>query len=93
MDIKHSESQNKGRFYMEDAEGLAAEITYSIAGTDKFIIDHTEVTDRHRGKKIGFILVEAMVNYARKRKMKIIPLCPFAKQAFERNKEYLDTLS
>ena len=92
MDIKHSESDNKGRFYMEDDEGLAAEMTYSIAGADKFIIDHTEVAHHHRGKKIGYILVEAAVNYARERKMKIIPLCPFAKQLFERKKEYLDVL-
>ncbi|MEQ8927659.1 MAG: GNAT family N-acetyltransferase [Fulvivirga sp.] len=92
MEIKHSVDGNKGRFYMEDDKGTAAEMTYSKAGDDRFIIDHTEVDDRFRGQSLGLKLVEAAVGYARKNKMKIMPLCPFAKKMFERHSEYNDVL-
>ncbi|QSE99130.1 GNAT family N-acetyltransferase [Fulvivirga lutea] len=92
MEIKHSLEANKGRFYMEDEQGVAAEMTYSQAGDDRFIIDHTEVDDRFRGQNLGLKLVEAAVEYARKNTMKIMPLCPFAKKMFERHSEYSDIL-
>ncbi|HNP18494.1 MAG TPA: GNAT family N-acetyltransferase [Fulvivirga sp.] len=92
MEIKHTNTDSKGRFYIEDEEGLAAEMTYSIAGQDKIIIDHTEVAERLRGKKVGNLLVEAAVSFAREKNIKILPLCPFAKRVMEKNNEYSDVL-
>ncbi len=92
MEIKHTYTDTKGRFFLEDEEGLAGEMTYSIAGHDKIIIDHTEVADRLRGKKVGYLLVEAAVSFVREKGIKILPLCPFAKRVMERNEEYSDVL-
>ncbi len=92
MDIKHTKTESKGRFFIEDEQGLAAEMTYSIAGSDKIIIDHTEVDERYRGKSIGLQLVTAAVEYARTQNLKIMPLCPFAKKVFDKKKEFNDVL-
>lgn len=90
MDIKHSESGNKGAFFIEVDGHREGELTYSIAGTGRIIIDHTEVSDKLRGKNAGKQLVAAAVEHARKNKLKILPLCPFARAVFERTREYDD---
>lgn len=90
MEIKQSETGNKGVFFIE-VDGLrAAEMTYSIAGTGRIIIDHTEVGEALKGKNAGKQLVAAAVDYARKKNLKIMPLCPFARAVFERTREYDD---
>lgn len=63
-------------------------MTYSRAGEDKIIIDHTTVSEQLRGQGVGRHLVEAAVNYAREQQIKIIPLCPYAKAAFEKTRRF-----
>lgn len=88
--IEQLEMGNKGAFeYFEDSNKLA-EMTYVFTGDDKFIIDHTEVDDSLRGKGVGRQLVEAAVNFAREKSLKILPLCPFAKSVFDKTPEFQD---
>lgn len=90
MEIKQRENGSKGAFYIEVDGQQEAEMTYSVAGTGRIIIDHTEVSDKLRGKNAGKQLVAAAVDHARKNKLKILPLCPFARAVFERTREYDD---
>lgn len=90
--IEHEESVSKGRFYVENNGKTLAEMTYSIAGPHKIIIDHTEVDQSLKGKKVGFNLFLTAVRYARETDKKVIPLCPFAKAQFDRHQEYQDVL-
>jgi len=53
MDIRHEETDHKGEFFIEKEGERIAEMTYSKAGSDKIIIDHTEVFDAGRGKGYG----------------------------------------
>jgi len=92
MEIKHRENTHKGSFYIEENDVLLAEITYSFAGSDKLILDHTIVGKELKGMGIGNILVEAAVSYSREKHIKIVPLCPFAKTVFEKNPAYQDVL-
>ena len=81
------------RFYRTDAEGkVIAEITFSVAGNHTYIIDHTSVADAYRGQGIAQALVKAVVEKARRDKIKIIPLCPFAKAEMARTPAYQDVL-
>ena len=93
MDIQHKEGESKGSFYIEAGGEVLAEITYSKAGSDKIIIDHTEVSDELRGQNIGNELVEHAVNYARDNKLTVIPLCPFANSVIERDESLQDVLN
>lgn len=92
MDIQHEHNSNKGRFFYEVDGIQKAEMTYSQAGNDKIIIDHTEVDESLQGEGIGYKLVEASVNYAREQKIKILPLCPFAAAVFKKKSDYSDVL-
>lgn len=90
MDIKHEETENKGSFYVEVDGVRKAEMTYSKAGTERIIIDHTEVGDSLRGKGVGLKLAEFAVNYVREKGIKILPLCPFMKATLLRHPEWKD---
>ncbi len=92
MEIQHQSTQTKGSFFIENNIEKLAEMTYSKAGTDLIIIDHTEVSDQLRGTGSGKKLVIAAVEYARKNQLKIMPLCPFAKSVFDKTDSIKDVL-
>lgn len=92
MNQKHSEFETKGTFYFEMDNRKIAEVTYSKAGADKIIIDHTEVEEEFRGEDLGKKLVYTAAEFARKSDLKILPVCPFARSVFLKNKEIQDVL-
>lgn len=92
MEIKHRENAHKGSFYVEENNTVLAELSYSFAGADKLILDQTNVSTKLKGKKIGNSLIEAAVNYSKAKNIKIVPLCPFAKDLIENTPEFRDVL-
>lgn len=93
MDVKQNNTDTKGWFYIEHEGKEIAAMHYVWAGTDKMIIDHTEVSEAFEGRGLGKQLVHAAVEYARANAVKIIPLCPFAKGVFDRVEAYRDVLA
>lgn len=93
MDIQQFNRESKGFFKALDGDMEAGRMTYSWAGEDKFIIDHTEVNPEFKGKGVGNKLVMAAVGYARENNLRIIPLCPFARSMFDRTEAIRDVLS
>ncbi len=92
MEIKQIDHVSKGGFVIEDGNELLAEMTYSKARENMIIIDHTEVSDKLRGQGAGKLLVMRAVEYARENKIKILPLCSFAKSVFDKTPEIGDVL-
>lgn len=91
MEIRHEERSPKGLFEAFLDGKPAGRMTYTWAGDDKIIIDHTEADPAFSGRGVGKSLVLAAVDYARRKNIKILPLCPFAKSVFERTKDIQDT--
>lgn len=56
----------------------------------KMVVDHTYVNPDYRGQNLGIVLVDAVVDIARNKKMKIIPVCPYVEKVFIRNEKYND---
>ncbi len=91
MIITHSTTGNQGLFLATENGRKMGEMTYSVAGADKIIIDHTEGFPGSEGKGVGMKLLEAAVALARAQGLKILPLCPFAHKMMDRRKqEYAD---
>lgn len=90
MKIEREDNGKKGRFVLYENDEKAGEMTFTWAGEDRFIIDHTEVDEKYGGKGFGKELVMKAVEYARKNNFKIMPLCPYAKHVFDRNKDLND---
>lgn len=92
MEIQHINNETKGFFKALEDGKEAGRMTYSWAGENKLIIDHTEVDPAFNGKGVGKKMVLEAVEYARKNNLKIIPLCPFAKSVFDKVEELRDVL-
>ncbi|CAB1220865.1 GNAT family N-acetyltransferase [Acinetobacter bouvetii] len=92
MIVQHEEHGSKGAFFIEENSQRLAEMTYSWAGDNQFIIDHTDVHETLRGQGVGRHLLDAAVNMARQKRVKIIPLCPFAKSVFDKDLSIADVL-
>lgn len=84
MHLKHDKDGQKGAFYWDDDGRRLGESTYTMAGPEKLIIDHTEVDDSLRGTGKGAQLIEAIVAHARQHDLRILPLCPFARVMFQK---------
>lgn len=92
MEIKLKEIQNKG-FATATINGeKAGEMTYSIPNSDFIIIDHTEVEEDFNGKGVGKKLLYKIVEIARDKELKILPLCPFAHAMFIKLDDIQDVL-
>jgi uncharacterized protein len=92
MEIQLVNKDSKGYFRADDKGKEAGQMTFSMAGVNKMIIDHTEVNPDYKGSGIGRKLVMTAVLYARENGIKIIPLCPFAKSVFDKTIEIHDVL-
>lgn len=80
--------QEKGRIAVYDEGKEVGEITWTGAGEDSIIIDHTFVDNSQRGKGIAGELVRLAVDWAKAEGKTVIPLCPYAKREFDKNPEY-----
>ena len=90
--IEREDFGQKGRFVIYEDGVFAGEMTYTWAGPNKFIIDHTGVEKAFGGKGFGKKLVLKAVDFAREKELKILPLCPFAKAEFDKNDSIADVL-
>lgn len=92
MEITLKEIDNKGFAIATDNNEKAGMMSYSIAGKDLIIIDHTEIELEFNGKGIGKQLLLKIVEMARSKNIKILPLCPFANAMFKKITDIQDVL-
>lgn len=93
FEITEERGTSKGRYVATAPGKPEAELTYSIANAHLIIVDHTGVPDEWRGMGVGKALVQRVVEDSRKRGVKIVPLCPFAKAQIQKTPEWQDVLS
>ncbi|MDX2188312.1 MAG: GNAT family N-acetyltransferase [Bacteroidota bacterium] len=92
MEVLQEDNGKKGKFYILENDNQEAEMTYTWAGTERIIMDHTEVNEVLKGKNAGKQMVMKAVDFARARGIKIIPLCPFVNSVFQKIPEIQDVL-
>ena len=79
-----------GAFFSMDGEEQLGEMVISVSG-GILTVYHTEVAPSAEGKGFAKKLLVAMVDYARKNGLKVIPLCPYVHAQFKRHpQEYAD---
>jgi len=92
MEIIQTEANKKGAFTAYSNHIEAGKMTYTWAGNTKFIIDHTEVSPEFNGQGVGKKMLMEAIKMARDKKVKILPLCPYAKSVFDKTPEIRDVL-
>lgn len=91
--IEREDTPTKGR-YVARVPGVAeeAELTFSKAGAELLIADHTAVPDAMRGMGVGALLAARLVADARKGGYSILALCPFVRAQAQRHPEWADVV-
>lgn len=84
------EEKNK-RAVAFDGALEVGQCTYN-EGEGFWIVDHTFVAESHRGQGLAQKLFKVLIDQAREKNIKILPLCSFAVKEFERNPSYADLL-
>ena len=87
--IREERDGQKGRYVLETEAG-EAEMTYSVASDALRIVDHTGVPDSMRGTGAGTQLVAHLVEEARSKGFKVVPLCPFVNAQRAKHPEWSD---
>jgi len=79
----------QARRYEIEADGHVAATWYRLRpGVITFT--HTEVPSALEGRGIGSALAKGVLDDARRRGLKVVPLCPFVAAYIERHPEYRD---
>jgi predicted GNAT family acetyltransferase len=76
------DENGKGAFVVEKNDDRLAEMVIRVAD-DKLTVYHTEVREEIRGHGVADQLLSAMVAYARKHQLKVIPLCQYVLAKFK----------
>ena len=93
-EIKHEQNEQVGEFYIPDESGeRIGKLGYTLDGSGKLIIQHTEVNESLRGTGASTDLIDAVADHARDTDLKIVPVCPFAKKyMIKKRDKYGDVL-
>ena len=73
------------RFEVE-LDGAVAYCAYELRG-DVLRAHHTEVPPAHRGRGVGAVLVEAVLDHARDNGLKVEPACTYVAAYMDRHPE------
>lgn len=92
MDLIIKENETKGYALAKENGKTAGKMTFSIPSADFIIIDHTEVESGFEGRGVGKQLLYKVVEMARDKGLKILPLCPFANAMFKKLTDIQDVL-
>lgn len=92
-DVALSESGPGGAFHIERDGQRIAEMTFVHDGTQRARFDHTFVAPELRGRGVARLLLQAAVEWARHRGIRIVPECSYVRTAFARDPSILDVLA
>ncbi|WP_276371347.1 GNAT family N-acetyltransferase [Chryseolinea sp. H1M3-3] len=85
------EQNGKGAFIIEDAGERVAEMEIGISGNN-LMVYHTEVAEELKGQGIAKDLLSKMVEYARQKQLKVVPLCQYVSAQFNRHPDQYDDI-
>jgi len=82
--VTHNEPQHRFELQLDERLDL---LEYELSSKDLALV-HTEVPAARQGQGIGAQLVEAALLYAEKRRLKVVPDCPFVRSCLAEHPEY-----
>ncbi|WP_019516712.1 GNAT family N-acetyltransferase [Sphingomonas sp. Mn802worker] len=72
-------------------DGYRAVAAYQLEG-DTIVFTHTEVPPAIEGRGVGTKLIQAALDSARDRGLKVVPQCPFVRAYMDKHPEMRDML-
>ncbi len=81
----------RSRFELDDG-GVTAFLNYKLAG-NVITLAHTETPVAARGYGLGSRLVEGVLQTARARGLRVVPVCAFVRAFLDKHPEYQDLVA
>ena len=88
--VIRQDSATRGRYVIDLAPGVEAEMTYRKTPEGVMSINHTGVPPEFGGRGIAAQLVNAAIADAKTGEFKITPLCSYVVAQFKRHPEWAD---
>jgi predicted GNAT family acetyltransferase len=89
MDVTVADNLAEARYEVWADGELAGYTEYELT-SDTIIFIHTEVEPEYEGHGVGGSLARYALDDARRRGLRVRPLCPFIKGWIERHQDYAD---
>lgn len=82
---------NKERFRYEilDDGVVAGFVQYNMRGGRLFLV-HTEIREEFSGRGLATQLIRGALDDARRRNLRVVPICPFVETFIEKHPDYDD---
>ena len=93
LTVRREDSNGVGRYVIDLAPGVEAEMTFRTGADGTITIDHTGVPTAFEGRGIASKLVKRAIADAREQGFKITPLCSYVVAQFRRHPEWNDLLA
>ncbi|MGZ9811332.1 GNAT family N-acetyltransferase [Pseudoroseicyclus sp. H15] len=87
--VLYEEGGGKGRYHIDTPEG-SAELILSLSSPKLVIAEHTEVPKALEGQGFAKQLLQALLDDARAKGFKIVPLCPYVNAQRRRHPEWAE---
>ena len=82
---------DRKRFEIDLGDGTFAFADYNLLA-GRIMFTHTKVPEAHEGEGLGTALIQAGLDAARERGLKVIPICPFFAAYMQKHGEAHDLL-
>jgi predicted GNAT family acetyltransferase len=89
MDITVADAPDKRRYEAHVDGELAGFADYQITA-EVMVLPHVEVLPALEGRGLGGTLARAALDDARRRGLRVLPLCPFVRDWIARHPDYAD---
>jgi predicted GNAT family acetyltransferase len=86
LEIVHNAAENRFESWMQ---GKLCKLDYLHDG-DTFVITHVGVHPEFRGQGLAGKLVQAGLEYAKERSLRVIPMCSYAAAYIRKHPQYMD---
>ncbi len=92
IEVKIIQNEKHGELNLFVNGEYSGEMTYTFKKKNVISVNHTGINKDLKGQGLGKHLMEALVEFARKNELKIIPVCPYVLKMIDRTPEYHDVL-
>jgi uncharacterized protein len=88
VEVKHNETAHR---FEAELEGLTSVLVYKIV-PGRMLIQHTEVPQELEGRGLAAKLTRVALEYARSKKLEVVPACSYTASFMAKHPEYNDLL-
>jgi predicted GNAT family acetyltransferase len=89
-DVRHNEEKSQ---FETTVDGHVALTAYDLEDPDRIVFTHTDVPEALAGRGIAGEIVKFGLDYAREKKLTVVPQCPYVASYIKRHPEYQDLLA